>query len=127
MAAELHIFAVPGIPDVTPGAELGALLAESVTRAGRAIEAGDVFVIAQKIVSKAEGALVRLDDVVPSPLAEQWAGAHGKEATVAEVIFRETRRIGRMAHGILTTATHHALVCANPGADETHAPRSFVT
>src|SRR5947207_49374 len=101
MAAELHIFAVPGIPDVTPGAELGALLAESVTRAGRAIEAGDVFVIAQKIVSKAEGALVRLDEVVPSPLAEQWAAAHGKDPRVVEVIFRESRRIVRMDRGIL--------------------------
>ena len=69
MAAELHIFAVPGIPDVAAGADLGVLLAEAVTRAGHAIEAGDVFVVAQKIVSKAEGALVRLDEVVPSPLA----------------------------------------------------------
>jgi coenzyme F420-0:L-glutamate ligase/coenzyme F420-1:gamma-L-glutamate ligase len=127
MAAELHIFAVPGIPDVTPGAELGALLAESVTRAGRAIEAGDVFVVAQKIVSKAEGALVRLDDVVPSPLAEQWAAAHGKDPRVVEVIFRESRRIVRMDRGVLIAETRHGFVCANAGVDASNVAPGFVT
>ena len=127
MAAELHIFAVPGIPDITPGAELGALLAEAVTRAGLAIDAGDVFVIAQKIVSKAEGALVRLDEVVPSPLAEQWAAAHGKDPRVVEVIFRESRRIVRMDRGILIAETHHGFVCANAGVDASNVAPGFVT
>jgi coenzyme F420-0:L-glutamate ligase/coenzyme F420-1:gamma-L-glutamate ligase len=53
---DLHLFAVPGIPEVTGGADLGALLARAVARAGRTVEAGDVFVVAQKVVSKAEGA-----------------------------------------------------------------------
>jgi len=127
VAAELHIFAVPGIPDITPGAELGALLAEAVTRAGLAIDAGDVFVIAQKIVSKAEGALVRLDEVVPSPLAEQWAAAHGKDPRVVEVIFRESRRIVRMDRGILIAETHHGFVCANAGVDASNVAPGFVT
>ena len=127
MAAELHIFAVPGIPDITPGAELGALLAEAVTRAGLAIDAGDVFVIAQKIVSKAEGALVRLDEVVPSPLAEQWAAAHGKDPRVVEVIFRESRRIVRMDRGILIAETRHGFVCANAGVDASNVAPGFVT
>jgi coenzyme F420-0:L-glutamate ligase/coenzyme F420-1:gamma-L-glutamate ligase len=127
VATELHIFAVPGIPDVTPGAELGVLLADAVTRAGRAIEAGDVFVVAQKIVSKAEGALVRLDEVVPSPLALQWASAHGKDPKVVEVIFRESRRIVRMDRGILIAETHHGFVCANAGVDASNVAPGFVT
>ncbi len=127
MAAELHIFAVPGIPDVTPGADLGVLLADAVTRAGRAIEAGDVFVVAQKIVSKAEGALVRLDEVAPSPLAEQWAAAHGKDPRVVEVILRESRRIVRMDRGILIAETHHGFVCANAGVDASNVAPGFVT
>ena len=82
MADELRIFAVPGIPDVVSGADLGRLIAEAVSAGGddrRAVQAGDVFVVAQKIVSKAEGALVRLEDVVPSPLAREWAIANGKD------------------------------------------------
>ena len=66
---DLHVFAVPGLPDVTPDADLAALIAGAAARSGRGIVAGDVFVVAQKIVSKAEGALVRLDEVVPSPRA----------------------------------------------------------
>jgi coenzyme F420-0:L-glutamate ligase/coenzyme F420-1:gamma-L-glutamate ligase len=127
VATELHIFAVPGIPDVTPGAELGVLLADAVTRAGRTIEPGDVFVVAQKIVSKAEGALVRLDEVVPSPLAEQWAAAHGKDPRVVEVIFRESRRIVRMDRGIVIAETHHGFVCANAGVDASNVAPGFVT
>jgi coenzyme F420-0:L-glutamate ligase/coenzyme F420-1:gamma-L-glutamate ligase len=126
-AGELHLFAVPGIPDVAPGADLGALIADAVSRTGRAIEPGDVFVVAQKIVSKAEGALVRLDEVVPSPLAEHWAAAHGKDAAVVEVIFRESRRIVRMDRGILITETHHGFVCANAGVDGSNVAPGFVT
>ena len=126
-ATELHIFAVPGIPDVAPGADLGALVADAVAQSGHAVEHGDVFVVAQKIVSKAEGALIRLDEVVPSPLAEQWAAAHGKDATVVEVIFRESRRIVRMDRGILITETHHGFVCANAGVDESNVAPGFVT
>ena len=74
---DLHVFAVHGIPDVTRGADVAALIASAVAREQRRVEAGDVFVVAQKIVSKAEGAMVRLDDVTPSPMASQWAAANG--------------------------------------------------
>jgi coenzyme F420-0:L-glutamate ligase/coenzyme F420-1:gamma-L-glutamate ligase len=124
---DLHIFAVPGIPDVTPDTDLGALIAQAVMHGDRAIEPGDVFVVAQKIVSKAEGALVRLDEVVPSPLAEQWAAAHGKDPRIIEVIFRESRRIVRMDRGILITETHHGFVCANAGVDASNVAPGFVT
>jgi coenzyme F420-0:L-glutamate ligase / coenzyme F420-1:gamma-L-glutamate ligase len=124
---ELHIFAVPGVPDVTPGVDLARLIAEAVTRAGRGIEPGDVFVVAQKIVSKAEGALVRLDEVVPSALAQQWAAANGKDAKVVEVILRQSRRIVRMDRGILITETHHGFVCANAGVDASNVEPGFVT
>jgi coenzyme F420-0:L-glutamate ligase/coenzyme F420-1:gamma-L-glutamate ligase len=127
VATELHIFAVPGVPEVTQGVELGVLLAEALTRAGRAIEAGDVFVVAQKIVSKAEGAIVRLEEVVPSPLAAQWATAHGKDPRVVEVIFRESRRIVRMDRGILISETHHGYICANAGVDASNVAPGFVT
>ena len=99
MATDLHIFSVSGIPEITPGANLGALIADAVRRSGRSAEAGDVFVVAQKIVSKAEGALVPLAEVIPSPLAHEWAAAHSLDPRVVEVVFRESRRIVRMDRG----------------------------
>src|SRR6185295_9950956 len=118
---------VAGIPDVTPDADLAALIGGAAARTGRAVEPGDVFVVAQKIVSKAEGALVRLGEIVPSPPAEAWAAAHGKDPRVIEVVFRESRRIVRMERGILIAETHHGFVCANAGVDASNVPPGFVT
>ena len=124
---DLHIFAIPGLPDVTRDADLGALIADAVGRGGRAVARGDVFVVAQKIVSKAEGAIVRLDDVVPSPMAEQWAAGTGKDPRVVEVILRESRRIVRMDRGILIAETRHGFVCANAGVDASNVEPGCVT
>jgi coenzyme F420-0:L-glutamate ligase/coenzyme F420-1:gamma-L-glutamate ligase len=130
VAPDLHVFAVPGIPDVVSGADLGRLIHDAVGSgdgAGRAIHAGDVFVVAQKIVSKAEDAVVRLDGVVPSPLAREWAAANGRDPRVVEVIFAESRRIVRMDRGVLITETHHGFVCANAGVDASNVPPGWVT
>jgi coenzyme F420-0:L-glutamate ligase/coenzyme F420-1:gamma-L-glutamate ligase len=101
--AEIHVFAVPGLPEITRDADLGSLIARAAGKAGRAVEIGDVFVVAQKIVSKAEGAVVRLDDVDASPLAGEWAAAHEKDPRLVEVVLRESRRIVRMSHGVIAT------------------------
>lgn len=127
MASDLHIFAIPGMPEVTANIDLGRSIADAIHRSGRSIEAGDVFVVAQKIVSKAEGALVSLDDVIPSRFAVEWAGANGKEPRMIEVVLRETRRVVRMDRGILICETHHGFVCANAGVDASNVPPGFVT
>jgi coenzyme F420-0:L-glutamate ligase/coenzyme F420-1:gamma-L-glutamate ligase len=130
VTAELHVFAVRGIPEVGSGADLAQLIADAASSAdgiGRAIHAGDVFVIAQKIVSKAEDAVVRLDGVVPSPLAREWAAANGKNPEVVEVILGESRRIVRMDQGVLITETHHGFVCANAGVDASNVADGWVT
>ena len=124
---DLHLFAVPGIPEVTGGADLGALIARAVARASRTVEAGDVFVVAQKVVSKAEGAIVRLDDVEASASAAEWAAAHAKDPRMIEVILRQSRRIVRMERGILITETHHGFICANAGVDASNVEPGFVT
>ena len=124
---DLHLFAVPGIPEVTGGADLGALIARAVARASRTVEAGDVFVVAQKVVSKAEGAIVRLDDVEASASAVEWAAAHAKDPRMIEVILRQSRRIVRMERGILITETHHGFICANAGVDASNVEPGFVT
>jgi coenzyme F420-0:L-glutamate ligase / coenzyme F420-1:gamma-L-glutamate ligase len=130
VAAELHVFAVPGIPEVVSGADLGRMIADAVRSGdgvGRAIRAGDVFVVAQKIVSKAEDAVVPLDGVVPSSLAREWAIANGRDPRVVEVILGESRRIVRMDRGVLITETHHGFVCANAGVDASNVPLGWVT
>jgi coenzyme F420-0:L-glutamate ligase/coenzyme F420-1:gamma-L-glutamate ligase len=124
---DLHVSAVQGIPDVERGDDVAALIGEAVARERRRVESGDVFVIAQKVISKAEGALVRLDDVAPSRMATQWATDHGRDARVVEVILRESRRIVRMDQGVLITETHHGFVCANAGVDASNVPPGFVT
>jgi coenzyme F420-0:L-glutamate ligase / coenzyme F420-1:gamma-L-glutamate ligase len=124
---DLHVFAVSGIPDVTQDGDLAALIANACAQSGRLLEQGDVLVVAQKIVSKAEGAIVRLEDVAPSPLAFEWAAAHGKDARVVEVVLRESRRIVRMDRGILITETRHGFVCANAGVDASNVEPGYVT
>ena len=124
---DLHIFAVPGIPEVVRGADLGALIADAVARGGRAIERGDVVVVAQKIVSKSEGAVVSLDEVMPSAMASRWAAETAKDPRVVEVILRQSRRIVRMDRGILIAETRHGFVCANAGVDASNVEPGFVT
>ena len=127
MASELRVFTVPGIPEVDLGVDLGALIGDAVVNAGLRIESGDVFVIAQKIVSKTEGAVVALKDVAPSPLASQWAAAHGRDAATTEVVLRESRRIVRMQRGIIISETQHGFVCANAGVDGSNVEPGYVT
>src|SRR5262245_46523393 len=124
---EITVAALPGLPEIVRGDDLAALIAAAVTRSGRTIDRGDAFVVAQKIVSKAEGAVVALDDVTPSAEARQWADAHGKDARVVEVVLRESRRIVRMERGLIISETHHGFVCANAGVDASNVPDGFVT
>ena len=124
---DLHVVAVRGIPEVARGADVAALVVDAVARARLTVEPGDVFVVAQKIVSKAEGAIVRLDEVVPSTMASRWAEENGKDARVVEVVLRESRRIVRMDRGVLIAETRHGFVCANAGVDASNVPRGFVT
>lgn len=117
MDDELRIIPLRGMPEVQPGDDLGALIAAAVERRGLALADGDVLVVAQKVVSKAEGALVRLAEVEPSAFARAYAAATGKDPRHVEVVLREARRIVRMAGGVLIVETRHGFVCANAGVD----------
>jgi coenzyme F420-0:L-glutamate ligase/coenzyme F420-1:gamma-L-glutamate ligase len=109
--------ALPDIPEVRAGDDLAALL---VTAAGRLAD-GDVLVVAQKIVSKAEGRVVRLQDVRPGERALQLAAEHGKDARLVEVILGESSAIVRSRPGVLICRTQHGFVCANAGVDASNA------
>jgi len=117
MTDALQIFAVRGIPEVRPGDDLAELLLQAIVASGPALADGDVLVVAQKAVSKAEGRLVGLDSVTPSQFAIDYARRYEKDARHVEVVLNESRRIVRMDHGVLIVETHHGLVCANAGVD----------
>ena len=125
--SELQVIGVPGIPEVTTGANLGTLIAQSIGEAGLEVKDRDILVVAQKIVSKAEGQVLDLADVEPSPLAHRWATTHGKDARLVEVVLRESRRLLRMERGLLIVETWHGFVCANAGVDTSNTPRGKVT
>ena len=117
----IQIFPLPGLPDVQPGDDLTEMIAAAVRARNLAIETGDIFVVAQKIVSKAEGRIVRLDSIAPSERAAQWARDWGKDARVIELVLRESKRIVRMERGVIIAETHHGFVCANAGVDLSNA------
>ena len=117
---ELRVIGLPGIPIVTPGADLVALIHQAAVAAPLPLQAGDVIVITQKIVSKAEGCLVALKDVTPSPWAEHYARQWGKDPRHVEVVLRQSRRIVKMDRGVLISETHHGFICANAGVDQSN-------
>jgi coenzyme F420-0:L-glutamate ligase/coenzyme F420-1:gamma-L-glutamate ligase len=120
MQSEIRIIPVRGVGEVRPGDDVAALLLAALAAAGHALEDGDVLVVTQKIVSKAEGRLVDPATVEPSAFARQIAAQARKDAGFQEVVLRESRRIVKMANGVLITETHHGLVCANSGVDESN-------
>lgn len=114
---ELRVIPVAGIPEVAAGDRLGELIAERTE-----LEHGDVIVISQKIVSKAEGQVRRLSEVEPSERALELAAKLGKEAGVVDLVLSESREILRAERGVLITETHHGFVCANAGIDSSNLP-----
>src|SRR5437773_3746794 len=117
MLAGLQILPVIGIGEVEPNTDLAAVLGAALEEQGTPLQDGDILVVTQKIVSKAEGCLVRLDDVEPSPLAVEWAARWSKDPRVVELVLRESRRIVRMERGVIISETRHGLICANAGVD----------
>jgi coenzyme F420-0:L-glutamate ligase/coenzyme F420-1:gamma-L-glutamate ligase len=113
----LEIFPLPGLGEIEPGTDLAAAIFEALESLERPLQDGDIVVITQKIVSKAEGCLVNLDSVAPSPLATQWAEQWDKDARVVELVLRQSRRIVRMHRGVIISETQHGFVCANAGVD----------
>jgi coenzyme F420-0:L-glutamate ligase/coenzyme F420-1:gamma-L-glutamate ligase len=123
LAGQVTISGIEGIPEVRPGDDLARLIVEAAERQGVRFEAGDVLVVTQKAVSKAEGRLVRLEDVEPSALALELAANWEKDARQVEVVLRESRRIVRMDHGVIICETKHGFICANAGVDSSNVER----
>jgi coenzyme F420-0:L-glutamate ligase/coenzyme F420-1:gamma-L-glutamate ligase len=117
----LTVTAVDGLPEIHPGDDLARLIADAVRAQGETLRGGDVVAVAQKIVSKAEGRIVPLAEVVPSARALAMAAESGKDARQLEVVLSESAKIVRWKHGVLISETKHGFVCANAGVDRSNA------
>jgi len=125
---EVRVIGVEGIPEVRPGDDLVGLILAALDRQGLRLEDGDVVVVTQKVVSKAEGRIVDLTTVEPSAFARNVAGRTGKDPRHVEVILRESVRVVRMDRGVIITETRHGFVCANAGVDASNVgPGPLVT
>jgi coenzyme F420-0:L-glutamate ligase/coenzyme F420-1:gamma-L-glutamate ligase len=121
----LQLFQIPGLPEIERGDDLARQIAAAAKKAGLKFEAGDILVVAQKILSKAEGAVVRLATVKPSAESRELAEGLKKDARVVELVLKESRRILRRDR-VLIVETHHGFVCANAGIDHSNVPGSDV-
>jgi coenzyme F420-0:L-glutamate ligase / coenzyme F420-1:gamma-L-glutamate ligase len=119
--------ALQGVPEIHPGDDLAAALVEALRTTPGVLppSEGDVLVVTQKVVSKAEGAIVDLTSIEPRPEVVAFAELWDRDPRQLEVVLREARRVVRMANGVLITETHHGFVCANGGIDASNmGPRS---
>lgn len=116
-SGELRIIPVLGLPEVETGASLGELIAEHAE-----LDNGDVVVVSQKIVSKAEGRIRHLSSVIPGADARKLAAVLGKEPALVQLILDESAEVLRAERGVLITETHHGFVCANAGIDSSNLP-----
>jgi coenzyme F420-0:L-glutamate ligase/coenzyme F420-1:gamma-L-glutamate ligase len=116
----LTVIGLQHIPEIKPRDNLGRMIAAAASRQGLQLESDDIVVVAQKIVSKAEGRFVSLRNIKPSALAKEMARAMRKDPRHVEVILRETKRVVRRRGPHLVVETRHGLVCANAGVDKSN-------
>ncbi|MGC1415406.1 MAG: coenzyme F420-0:L-glutamate ligase [Candidatus Acidiferrum sp.] len=115
----ISLFVIPGLPEIRKGQNLAKLIAQAARREKIGLAEGDILVVAQKIVSKAEGRVVRLSTVRPSQEARALAKKLSNDPRLIEVVLGESRRIVR-SERVLIVETHHGFVCANAGVDHSN-------
>lgn len=123
----LQITPIRQVPDILPGMNLAECLRHGIEASGLELRDGDIVAVTQKVISKAEGRIVKLAGIEPSAAALRVGEQIKKDPRFVEVILRETRRIVRIRSGLLICETHHGLVCANAGVDASNVEGDAVT
>ena len=116
----IEIIAVRGMPDVKPGDDVAQLIYDAVVRSGIQVEDGDIFVIASKIVAKAEGRILKLNEITPSAFSIRASRIVKKDPREVEAILMATRRTIRRRRGIFLAETEFGVVAANAGIDKSN-------
>lgn len=124
MPRRLSVVGVEGLPEIEEGAPLARLIVDAIDRGGLWLEDGDVLVIAQKIVSKAEGRFARLSDVTPSPRALELAAKTNKDPRLVELMLRESREVLRAKTNVLIVEHRLGFVMASAGLDQSNVPHA---
>ena len=122
MPPEIRAIGIEGMPEVRAGDDLAAQIMDACAGQGTSIDDGDVLVVTQKVVSKAEGRVMTVDAVVASPLAVAITEGHRRDPRHTEMILRESARIVRMDRGVIISQTYHGYICANAGIDASNIP-----
>ena len=116
----IQIIGLEGIPLIKKGDDIGAIILNAAQKQGMKLEEGDILVVTQKVVSKSEGRIIDLNQIVPSPFALRIAKRTGRDPRHVEVILRESKRIVKMQDQHLIVETRHGFVCANGGVDKSN-------
>lgn len=124
---KVEIFPLRGLPEVDKGSDVAGLVISALSRSGIRLKDRDIVVVKQKIVSKAEGQVVKLSEVVPGRRAESLAKAEGKDPRLMELVLRESVRVVRSGHGVVITETKHGFVCANSGVDQSNVGKGYAS
>jgi coenzyme F420-0:L-glutamate ligase / coenzyme F420-1:gamma-L-glutamate ligase len=124
---EIRVLPVRVLRDVRPGDKLYSLILRSLVHNKITLEDGDIVAIAQKIVSKAEGQIVRLSSLIPSSLAIQLAKQYKKDPRTTELVLRQSKNIVKISNGVIISETKHGFICANAGVDQSNIMNSEET
>jgi len=122
MSAVPQVSAIPivGLPEIVVGDDLGALIARQCEANGSALLDGDLVVVAQKVVSKAEDAVRVIADQMPTAEAVELAGTLGKDPRIVQIVLDQSKRVVRAVPGVLIVETVHGFICANAGVDQSN-------
>ncbi len=122
MPPQLSVIGIEGMPEAQAGDDLAGQIIEAAQSQGTPVATGDVLVVTQKIVSKAEGRVITIEGIEASPLAISITEGHRRDPRHTELILRESRRIVRMDRGVIISETYHGFNCANAGIDASNIP-----
>jgi coenzyme F420-0:L-glutamate ligase/coenzyme F420-1:gamma-L-glutamate ligase len=121
----ISIYPITGIGEIREGVRLGEAIAEALVKNSLTILKGDIIAVTSKAVSKAEGRLVKLNGIRPSPKAVKLARSLNKDPRIVELILKESRMVLRVERGIIITRTKLGIVCANAGVDQSNVPEGY--
>ena len=121
----VFIYPISGIGEIKEGVKLGEAIVEALHKNNLIILKGDIIVVTSKVVSKAEGRLVKLNSIKPSLKAVKLAERLNKDPRIVELILKESRRVLKVERGIIITRTKHGIVCANSGVDQSNVPEGY--